>query len=108
MFVNNGSDEATVNFLKKSVSFNNNKPTKKIITLEGSPRYIENIEKMLGYMQWLGDVGHSTSFKVYVDGDGAFRLNMKSDGKPLYTLMRTPEMKEFFKNNDDIDEFNFE
>jgi hypothetical protein len=107
MFVNNGSDDNTVNLINKSLKFTNS-PTRKVITLEGSPRYIENIEKMLGYMQWLGCVGHSTSFKVHVDGDGAFRLDMKSDGKPLYELMKTPEMKEFFKNHDDIDDFNFE
>lgn len=43
----------------------------------------KQFKKMLYYMDMLGSHGHSTDFKVAVDGDGGARAKVKIDGKSL-------------------------
>lgn len=74
MFIDKGSDKQTVNFLKKSVDSSDEFEKNRIIKLSGNPQHIDELEKMLAYIQRLGNIGHSTSFRVNVDGDGFFRV----------------------------------
>jgi hypothetical protein len=112
MFINGGSDKKTVEFLNKSLGHENDddKPQKRVIVLKGAVKYLDKIEEMLGYMEWLGSVGHSTSFKVFVDGDGAFHLDMKKDNKSLMDLWCKDKTRKAYlrENDDDIDSFDFD
>lgn len=74
MFINNGTDESVVNLLKKSQGYDPDAFEKRQITIAGHPETLDKIEKMLAYMERLGNVGHSTDFKVGVDGDGGFSI----------------------------------
>lgn len=53
---------------------------KRTYAFEGSSENLDTLETMLCFIQYLGNVGHSTSFEVFVDGDGAARMKFK-DGK---------------------------
>ena len=50
--------------------------------------------RFLRYLEWCGDVGHSTSVTVHADGDGRFRMNaeLKTSGpnadSPEYKNLR--------------------
>lgn len=44
------------------------------IEIEAADEYIDGIVAMLKFMETCGNAGHSTSFEVYVDGDGAFQI----------------------------------
>lgn len=47
------------------------KEVKVTIDIIGRERNVSETLKMLRYMQYLAGIGHSTDFKVWVDGDGA-------------------------------------
>lgn len=105
MFVDKGSDKSTIEFLKKSENVKDFERNR-VIKLSGSPEMLDEIEKMLAYMQRLGNVGHSTDFTVYVDGDGRFSVNCTDEkGKKLSKKwldeITNPE-------GTDIKSFNFE
>ena len=56
----------------------------------------------LRYLEWCGDVGHSTSVTVDADGDGRFRMGAKvktggSDANPEYT-----DLKDLIEFDDQI------
>lgn len=45
---------------------------------------LDSIECLLKHIQNCGRIGHSESIKIYVDGDGAFRIEVeRTDGKEL-------------------------
>lgn len=46
-------------------------------TIEGSPRNLDELERMFHWIEELGSVGHSGSCELYVDGDGAARVHFK-------------------------------
>lgn len=106
MFVNTGLDDQTVEFLRKSTVNEEGFEKNRIIKLTGYTKDLDEIERMLAYMQKLGNDGHSTSFRVGVDGDGAFSVKMTDENnKPLMKKwkreLETPDGK-------DIEYFNFD
>ena len=50
------------------------------IDIKGSGR-TKHLINMLAWIELLGDIGHSTSFKVYVDGDGCSRWKFKFENE---------------------------
>ena len=44
-------------------------------------RQMKTFLKLLRAMQYCGDIGHSTSFNVGVDGDGAFSMDVEVIGE---------------------------
>lgn len=52
---------------------------------------VDAMLKMLAWMETLGGVGHSSSFKVYVDGDGSSRWRFKFQDRE--TQRRFEELK---------------
>ncbi len=68
------------------------------VEISGKEKQVLEILTMLRYIQWLGDIGHSTSFKVFVDGDGAAR--MKCDFKDFEKEILTNNMKIKLNNID--------
>lgn len=44
-------------------------------------RQMKEFLKLLRVMQHCGDIGHSTSFNVGVDGDGAFKMDVEVIGE---------------------------
>lgn len=88
------------------------KPEKKevTITITGYPRAVTKLCNMLGYIEWLAQVGHSTSFEVHVDGDGCVGFSLKQDGKPILKPNNgNIETIKSMKNNDgDIKDFYFD
>ena len=44
-------------------------------------RQMKTFLKLLRAMQFCGDIGHSTSFNVGVDGDGAFSMDVEVIGE---------------------------
>lgn len=103
-FVNMGTDKSTVEYLQKSMR--NDSFEKRNITIAGDSETLDKLERMLAYMVWLGSVGHSTSFKVYVDGDGAFSTKITRDSKEL-TKIHSKAMEERVDENGDIESFDF-
>jgi hypothetical protein len=58
----------------------------KLVTLEIEisnlqPYQAQELKNLLYAMDLAGSLGSSRSFKVYVDGDGGFRPNVKIDGE---------------------------
>lgn len=134
-FINLGSDELTTEFLKKSsgcslnaqctsspyytrknyklnpINTTSEEPESKFekrqITLKGDSRTLDKIEQMLAYMMWLGRVGHSTTFKVGVDGDGGFGVTILRDSKEL-TKVHKDSLDSLSASNRDISSFDFD
>ena len=50
-------------------------------TMTGSEEVLDRVETLLAAIQWAGDVGHSTTYAIDIDGDGSDR--MKLDGATL-------------------------
>ena len=80
MFINKSTDESVVNLLKKSQEYDSDAFEKRQLVIAGHPETLNKIEKLLAYMERLGNVGHSTSFKVSVDGDGGFSVKITEPG----------------------------
>lgn len=51
----------------------------RIYKISGLPRQIKEFEQILSYMCFLGNIGHSTEFKIFVDGDGSARLSITDE-----------------------------
>ncbi len=63
---------------------------------------------MLRYMEYLGNIGHSTDFKVWVDGDGAARIKMDvKDVKKREVEMNYNEKTEKTKKTEKITDVKF-
>lgn len=48
----------------------------KTYTVTGPKEFIDQLDRHLGLIQWLGAVGHSAWAGVYVDGDGQDRVKL--------------------------------
>ena len=46
----------------------------KVYVVKGTEKQIEEMDKLLGYIELLGILGHSTTFSVFIDGDGSSRI----------------------------------
>lgn len=113
-FINTQADDAVVHRvenLQKSVitkskydgeEFEKNR----VIKLSGSPETLDKIERMLAYMQYLGDIGHSTSFTVDVDGDGAFSVEITDESGERISKKRLDEITS--PQGEDIKAFSFD
>lgn len=63
---------------------------------------------MLAWIELLGNVGHSASFKVFADGDGAMRWKFKfedEEQQEQFKALRKELCKEYINNNIDIKSF---
>lgn len=105
MFINTGADEATCEYIQKSMK--DPEHQKVTVTFEGHTRTISKLLQMLAYMEHLGAVGHSTSFTVGFDGDGFARFKTKeaTTNKPLINLK---ELQPEDKYEQDIKSFGFD
>lgn len=45
--------------------------------VEGSPRNLDELERVFHWIEELGSVGHSGSCELFVDGDGAARVHFE-------------------------------
>ena len=66
--------------------------------ISGIPEHLDEIEKLLGFIEHLGDIGSSRGVKIYVDGDGRARINVFSDSGNLKRF----NANDIDFNNDDI------
>lgn len=48
--------------------------------ITGRAEHLDNLERALSYMQWLGGWGSSRLVCFFVDGDGAVRLHVEREG----------------------------
>ena len=106
MFVNEGTDRNTVEFLKKSQEYDSDAFEKRQLTIAGHPATLDKIEKMLAYMEILGNIGHSTDFKVGVDGDGGFTVRITEHGGTTLSKKWGDEITS--PRGEDIKSFNFD
>lgn len=104
-FIDLGSDKTTVDYLRKSLG--DDSFEKRQITFAGDSQTLDKIEQMLAYMMWLGNVGHSTEFKVGVDGDGGFSVRITKDSKDI-TKVHKDFLDEKLSESRDISSFGFE
>lgn len=42
-----------------------------------------NLLKMLAWMEWCGNVGHSSAFTVFFDGDGSARIKLSFEDNEI-------------------------
>jgi hypothetical protein len=64
--------------------------------------------KMLAWIELLGNVGHSASFKVFADGDGSTRWKFKFEDEEQqkeFDLLRKELCKVHIDGNKDIEYF---
>jgi hypothetical protein len=90
----------------ESASENNNKTTMNITG--GDPT---QLIKILAWVEFLGDIGHSTSFKVWADGDGSCRYKFSFEDKEIqktYDSIIKDMNKEYSDNHKDIESFGLE
>jgi hypothetical protein len=69
-----------------------------------SSKFIE----MLAWIEVLGGVGHSTSFKVFADGDGACRYKFEfetEENNKLYKELKKALVEKHINPNKDIEFF---
>jgi hypothetical protein len=61
-------------------------------------------------MEYLGSIGHSSGFRIFVDGDGAARLKFEdSNGNKIIDVNSNREkIKERMDKNYDIKHFNLD
>ena len=61
-----------------------NKRETRIYKIEGLHRQLNELEQIFSFIEYLGVIGHSSGFRVFVDGDGAARLRFTdADGNDL-------------------------
>lgn len=105
-FVDLGSDKLTMDYLQKSLTVDDSFEKRNLV-IAGNSQTIDRIEGMLAYMMWLGNIGHSTSFKVVVDGDGGFSVRITRDSKEI-TKIHKELLEAKTDKNGDISSFDFE
>jgi hypothetical protein len=69
--------------------------------------HLKTIEEMLSYMEYLGSIGHSTTFNIFVDGDGAARIKVfdSEDNRLLDVNNNRENIKARMDNNHNIKSF---
>lgn len=80
---------------------------KRTYIFEGKPEQLDTLETMLCFIQYLGSIGHSTSFELFVDGDGGARLQFKNEkGKDLPKVNdNEAKMRKIMNEDKDIKSF---
>lgn len=61
----------------------------------------ENFMKMLAWMEWCGNIGHSTSFRVIFDGDGTAKIRCDFETEEMqekYNAIKE-EVRHKYNNN---------
>jgi hypothetical protein len=69
----------------------------------------KDLLNMLAWIELLGNIGHSASFKVFADGDGSTRWKFKFKNKKeqeQFDILRKELLKEYNDNHKDIQCFN--
>lgn len=84
-----------------------NKTEKRTYVIEGEPEHMNRLEKVLFFIQYLGDVGSSRNIIMFVDGDGAVRLKITKENGKLQRpedndWVGTIDIKEMRFNPDDL------
>lgn len=51
-------------------------------------RQMRELLRMLAWMEFCGDIGHCTSFRVIFDGDGTAKLSADMWSRSLYNSMK--------------------
>jgi len=77
------------------------------IDIQGNGKWKQLIN-MLAWIELLGNVGHSVSFKVYADGDGITRWKFKFEDEEMqeeYDNLRKELCKEHINTYEDIKYF---
>lgn len=71
---------------------------------KGQTKHLIN---MLAWIELLGSVGHSASFKVYADGDGATRWRFSFEDEELQEQYKKikKELLQNINHNEDIEYF---
>lgn len=68
----------------------------------------ENLMKMLAWMEWCGNVGHSTNFNVIFDGDGTAKINCNFETEELqekYNKIKKEVRDKYNKGSDKDPEY---
>ena len=108
-FVNNGTDKLVCETLRKSEqTYVPDDFEKRTIKISGHPATLDKIEQMIGYMEMLGSIGHSTSFTVGVDGDGGFSCRCADDKGKELSKKHSEWLETHLDSNHDIKSFNFD
>lgn len=83
-----------------------NKETK-TYKIEASPRQHKELEQILSYINYLGSIGHTSSFNIYVDGDGGARIKAfdENDNRLLDINDNIKLLNEKMNTDRDIDSF---
>lgn len=69
----------------------------------------ETFMKMLAWMEWCGNIGHCTSFRVIFDGDGTAKINSNFETEELqekYNVIRR-EIRDNYNNGYEPEYFEF-
>lgn len=97
---------------KIALESSNNKPEieERIYKIKAMPYQLKTIEAIFSYIEYLGNIGHSTSFTVYVDGDGNARLQISDEnGKDILNVNDNKDYIKSKMNEDhDIKSFGFD
>ena len=69
-----------------------------------------NFLKMLAWMEWCGNIGHSTSFRVIFDGDGTAKIHCNFEDEELqdkYNVIRKEIRDNYNSGHKEPDCFEF-
>lgn len=79
-------------------------------TITALPRQWKTIEAIFSYIEYLGNIGHSTGFMLYVDGDGGARVKFQNEvGEDILDINSNREYIKSKMNADhDIKSFGIE
>ncbi len=79
---------------------------KTTIEIEGNEKQVKEICRMLRWTEYCGNIGHSTSFKFSVDGDGKGQVNIEfKDFNEEQKEKLTQEIKTHYKEHGDYKGF---
>lgn len=55
----------------------------RVYEITGKSNQLDILERILGRIEALGNMGCSRTIKIFVDGDGAVRMKFRKDGQRL-------------------------
>lgn len=68
----------------------------KVELLANSQYQLNKLLQMLAWMEWCGNVGHSSAFKVFFDGDGAAKIKLQFEDEEQQRLY--DDLRQSMKN----------
>ena len=77
----------------------------------GKTEDLDNLEKALRHIEFLGEIGASRNILIRVDGDGSGRINFKFDNEEdenMFKKIKSEMMSDYNKNKKDFEKFDFE